>query len=125
MTDFYGGEGESDGFPPGGFPGGENSIMMAGSAAKITNFDGWMLCYMWSKIKNDIGRFDLSNAQPEPETEPVTPPYEEPTSGYYMGDINHNGQVDVADVILLQKWLLIYGETPDWVGNSDEPQVQG
>ncbi|HOR21403.1 MAG TPA: hypothetical protein PLY43_01630, partial [Ruminococcus sp.] len=49
MTDFYGGEGESDGFPPGGFPGGENSIMMAGSAAKITNFDGWMLRYMWTK----------------------------------------------------------------------------
>lgn len=64
MTDFYGGEGESDGFPPGGFPGGENSIMMAGSAAKITNFDGWMLRYMWSKIKDDAGRFDLANAQP-------------------------------------------------------------
>ena len=158
MTDFYGGEGESDGFPPGGFPGGENSIMMAGSAAKITDFDGWMLRYMWSKIKDDAGRFDLAAAQPEPATEPVTQPYEEPTSGYYMGDINNNGQLDVADVILLQKWLLaipdthlpnwkagdlyqdnklnifdlcllkhmlIYGETPVWISNSDEPQVQG
>lgn len=57
MTDFYGGEGESNGFPPGGFPGGENSIMMAGSAMKITDFDGWMLRYMWSKIKDDAGRF--------------------------------------------------------------------
>ncbi len=57
MTDFYGGEGESDGFPPGGFPGGENSLMMAGSAAKITDFDGWMLRYMWSKIKDESGRF--------------------------------------------------------------------
>lgn len=64
MTDFYGGEGEIDGFPPGGFPGGENSLMMAGSAAKITNFDGWMLRYMWTKIKNEDGRFDLANAQP-------------------------------------------------------------
>lgn len=27
-------------------------------------------------------------------------------SGYYLGDINGNGQVDVADVVLLQKWLL-------------------
>lgn len=57
MTDFYGGEGASDGFPPGGFPGGENSLMMAGSAAKITDFDGWMLRYIWSKIKDDDGRF--------------------------------------------------------------------
>lgn len=64
MTDFYGGEGELDGFPPGGFPGGENSLMMAGSASKITTFDGWMLRYMWTKIKDEEGRFDLTNAQP-------------------------------------------------------------
>ncbi|MDE5853736.1 MAG: hypothetical protein K2H19_01565, partial [Ruminococcus sp.] len=64
MTDFYGGEGEIDGFPPGGFPGGENSLMMAGSATKITDFDGWMLRYMWTKIKDDEGRFDFTNAQP-------------------------------------------------------------
>ncbi|MGN1403726.1 MAG: dockerin type I repeat-containing protein [Ruminococcus sp.] len=57
MTDFYGEEGASDGFPPGGFPGGENSLMMAGSAMKITDFDGWMLRYIWSKIKDDEGRF--------------------------------------------------------------------
>ena len=119
MTDFYGGEGESDGFPPGGFPGGENSIMMAGSAAKITDFDGWMLRYMWTKIKDDAGRFDLANAQPEPTEptdEPDTQPYEEPASGYFMGDINNNGQVDVADVVLLQKWLLAVPDTylPNW-----------
>ena len=107
MTDFYGGEGESDGFPPGGFPGGENSIMMAGSAAKITDFDGWMLRYMWTKIKDDDGRFDLANAQPEPT---------EPTDGYYMGDINSDGQVTVTDVVLLQKWLLTVPDTylPNW-----------
>ncbi len=69
MTDFYGGEGEYNGFPPGGFPGGENSIMMAGSAAKITDFDGWMLRYMWSKISQEEGRFDLANAQPVVTTE--------------------------------------------------------
>lgn len=68
LTDFYGGEGEIDGFPPGGFPGGENSIMMAGSAAKITNFDGWMLRYVWTKIKDDNGRFDLSQAVIQPVT---------------------------------------------------------
>lgn len=58
LTDFYGGEGESDGFPPGGFPGGENSLMMAGSASKITDFDGWMLRYVWSNIKDEAGRFN-------------------------------------------------------------------
>lgn len=37
--------------------GGENSLMMAGSASKITDFDGWMLRYVWSKIKDESGRF--------------------------------------------------------------------
>ncbi|MBQ8348625.1 MAG: hypothetical protein IJY19_03135 [Ruminococcus sp.] len=72
MTDFYGGEGEIDGFPPGGFPGGENSLMMAGSSAKITTFDGWMLRYMWTKIKDEDGRFDLANAQPIETTTTTT-----------------------------------------------------
>ncbi len=71
MTDFYGGEGESNGFPPGGFPGNGSSIMMAGSSTEITDFDGWMLRYMWSKISAEEGRFDLANAQPE-TTEPTT-----------------------------------------------------
>ena len=123
MTDFYGGEGESDGFPPGGFPGGENSIMMAGSAVKITDFDGWMLRYMWTKIKDDSGRFDLANAQPvttEPvTTEPVTtqpittqPVTTEPATqpqtsgGYYLGDVNASGSVEIADLVVLHKWLL-------------------
>ncbi len=78
MPDFYGGEGESNGFPPGGFPGGENSIMMAGSSAKITDFDCWMLRYMWTKIKDEDGRFNiLTDIEPETDpvpTEPVTDP---------------------------------------------------
>ena len=57
ITDFYGGEGEPDGFPSGGFPGGGTSIMMAGSSAVITDFDGWMLRYIWSNIKDEEGRF--------------------------------------------------------------------
>ena len=65
LTDFYGGEGESDGFPPGGFPGNGTSIMMAGSSQSITDFDGWFFRYVWSKIKNDSGRFNLT-------TTPVT-----------------------------------------------------
>ena len=58
ITDFYGGEGASDGFPPGGFPGNGTSIMMAGSSASITDFDAWMLRYIWSKIKDEQGRFN-------------------------------------------------------------------
>lgn len=72
MTDFYGGEGEADGFPPGGFPGGENSLMMAGSASKITDFDGWFLRYLWTNIKDDNGRFDLSRAPVTTTTTPIT-----------------------------------------------------
>ncbi len=84
ITDFYGGEGASDGFPPGGFPGGGTSIMMAGSSAVITDFDGWLLRYIWSMIKDESGRFDLANALPEggttPDpTEPTDPPTEPPT----------------------------------------------
>lgn len=64
MTDFYGGEGESDGFPPGGFPDSGTSIMMAGSSSVITDFDGWFLRYMWTKIKDEPQRFDLSVSEP-------------------------------------------------------------
>lgn len=60
FTDFYGGEGESDGFPPGGFPGGGTSIMMAGSSSVITDFDGWFARYVWTKISSEEGRFHLS-----------------------------------------------------------------
>ncbi|MBQ9899230.1 MAG: hypothetical protein IJM44_07245 [Ruminococcus sp.] len=113
MTDFYGGEGESDGFPPGGFPGGENSIMMAGSAAKITTFDGWMLRYMWTKIKSEPGRFDLENAQPvttttvtSTQTTTTTQPATSEVSSSVRGDVNADGRFEVADIVLLQKWLL-------------------
>lgn len=68
FTDFYGGEGESDGFPPGGFPGGGTSIMMAGSSSVITDFDGWFARYVWSKISAENGRFDLSPTVTEPIT---------------------------------------------------------
>lgn len=61
FPDYYGGEGESDGFPPGGFPGGEGSIMMAGSCMYINNFDKWFTRYAWSRMKEEQGRFDLSS----------------------------------------------------------------
>lgn len=57
LPDFYGGEGESGGYPPGGFPGDGTSIMMAGSSMSITDFDGWMLRYVWSMIRQEEGRF--------------------------------------------------------------------
>lgn len=72
LTDFYGGEGESDGFPPGGFPDGGTSIMMAGSSQSITNFDGWFLRYAWTKIKAESGRFDLSAVSPTTTAPPAT-----------------------------------------------------
>lgn len=101
MTDFYGGEGAVDGFPPGGFPGGENSLMMAGSASKITDFDGWMLRYMWTKIKDEDGRFDIENTQPHVNE--------------VSGDAGCDGQVLLNDAILILQAL----------GNPDEYGVGG
>ena len=122
MTDFYGGEGESDGFPPGGFPGGENSIMMAGSAAKITDFDGWMLRYMWTKIKDEPGRFDLANAQPVTSTTTAATTTSTTTTaspvqnGRIKGDVNADGSFSIADIITMQNWLLRKSGTylADW-----------
>ena len=57
ITDFYGENGTNAGPPPNGFPDDGTSIMMAGSSMEITNFDGWLLRYMWSQIKNEDGRF--------------------------------------------------------------------
>ena len=79
MTDFYGGEGESDGFPPGGFPGNGTSIMMAGSSSEITDFDAWMLRYMWTKAAAQDGRFDLANAV-DPSTVTTAAPAETTTT---------------------------------------------
>lgn len=109
MTDFYGGEGESDGFPPGGFPttnGG--SLMMAGSSAEITDFDGWMLRYMWTKIKDDEGRFDIE----EPTTE--EPTTETIVGETLFGDTNVDGEVSIADAILILQFL----SNPDEYGMS-------
>lgn len=83
LTDFYGGEGESDGFPPGGFPGGGTSIMMAGSSSVITDFDGWFFRYVWSKIKEESGRFDLS--------EPTQPPVENTSYAGFTDTISDIG----------------------------------
>ena len=72
FPDYYGGEGESDGFPPGGFPGGKGSIMMAGSCSYINTFDKYFARYTWSKLKNEAGRFDLKNVQPAASTAEFT-----------------------------------------------------
>ncbi|MDE5753009.1 MAG: hypothetical protein K2H89_00465 [Oscillospiraceae bacterium] len=57
ITDFYGENGTNSGPPPAGFPDDGTSIMMAGSSTKITTFDGWLLRYIWSQIKDEEGRF--------------------------------------------------------------------
>ena len=104
FPDYYGGEGESDGFPPGGFPGGENSIMMAGSCGYINTFDQWFLKYTWSKLKAEEGRFDLANVQPAPTETPSDIPYL-PSTGV-TGYVDANGVFDLRDLVLVQKWLL-------------------
>lgn len=182
FTDFYGGEGESDGFPPGGFPDGGGSLMMAGSSSVITDFDGWFARYVWTKISSENGRFDLTQNPPQqPEktssaslTDTITGigegylTFEQNGTYYYSGDfyggdeeknlahyeigdkiavsftyyddsrlitnidsltliqnsrpekvkgdVNADGQFNVSDVVLLQKWLLAVPNTylADW-----------
>lgn len=73
FPDYYGGEGASDGFPPGGFPGGQGSLMMAGSCGYINTFDKLFARYTWSKLKSESGRFDLAGFSQNPGTvEPET-----------------------------------------------------
>lgn len=86
LTDFYGGEGESDGFPPGGFPGNGTSIMMAGSSQSITDFDGWFLRDVWSKIKNDSGRFNLTTTPVTTTTTTTLPTVTTTTSKVVSGE---------------------------------------
>lgn len=72
FPDYYGEEGETDGFPPGGFPGNEGSVMMAGSCFYINQFDKYFIKYSWSKLKSETGRFDLSSVTPTTTTTTTT-----------------------------------------------------
>lgn len=47
--------------------------MMAGSSSVINDFDKWFTRYAWSKLKEESGRFDLSEITP-PVTTPTTTP---------------------------------------------------
>jgi len=54
MTDFY----EEYQCPE--WPEGSSNIMVAGWANQVTDYDGWMLRYIWNKIKDENGRFNIS-----------------------------------------------------------------
>lgn len=62
MTDFY----EDYQCPT--WPENTTNIMVAGWAQEVTDYDGWMLRYIWDKIKdqsnNGVARFNLSQAEP-------------------------------------------------------------
>lgn len=51
ITDFYG----TAERPPNGFP--TKLVMWAGNSPSITEWDAWMLRYMWTKLKTDKVRF--------------------------------------------------------------------
>lgn len=62
MTDFY----EEEKCPT--WPENTSNIMVAGWAQEVTDYDGWMLRYIWDKIKDDtnngVARFNLSQDNP-------------------------------------------------------------
>lgn len=91
MTDFY----EEYQCPT--WPEGTSNIMVAGWAQEVTDYDGWMLRYIWDKIKdesnNGVARFNLSQSGNEPDnTEPNIPT--ETTSWNF--DVNDIISLDVS-----------------------------
>ena len=89
FPDYYGGEGASDGYPPGGFPGGAGSVMAPDSCTYINDFDAYFLRYAWNRLKSEDGRFQIGNG-----------------ANRIPGDINSDDALTTADAVLLQKWLL-------------------
>jgi len=85
ITDFY----EDADRPPGGFP--TNTIMWAGDSMTITEWDSWMLRYVWSQIKKDTSRF------------PATIPVE---TTYKLGDVNKDGKITALDLAFMKKLIL-------------------
>lgn len=71
MPDFY----EDADRPPAGFP--MPTIMWAGNSATITEWDVWLLRYIWSQLKQDTSRFqnitvDDTNDDSVPTVDPDT-----------------------------------------------------
>ena len=54
----------------------------------------------------------------EPTTEPTEPTTEEPEK-LLVGDVNDDGEITVADIVMLQKWLVNLGD----ITNSDKADV--
>lgn len=102
FPDYYGGIGESDGIPPEDFPGGEGSIMEAGRSFEITSFDTWFARYAWTKLSEQEGRFDMSFVS------------EEPDISILKGDVNSDGEFTIADLVMLQKYLLSTSDITNW-----------
>ena len=107
FPDYYGAEGASDGFPPGGFPGGEGSLMMAGSCGYINTFDKYFTQYTWSKLRSEAGRFDLSGFSQDttepPVTETVPPETIPPTTETTQPEISEAAFTDtIAEVQLTE-----------------------
>lgn len=102
FPDYYGGIGESDGIPPEDFPGGEGSIMEAGRSFEITSFDTWFARYAWTKLSEQEGRFDMSFVS------------EEPDINILKGDVNSDGEFTIADLVMLQKYLLRTSDITNW-----------
>ncbi len=116
LTDFYG----EDERPPSGFP--SKTIMWAGDSAVITEYDAWMLRYVWTQIKDETNRFDSMPDVPETtpvettvtETTPIeTTPAETSTTTpqtetivRLLGDVDGNAKLNISDLMLLKRYLL-------------------
>lgn len=87
ITDFYGAAER----PPNGFP--TKLVMWAGNSPSITEWDAWMLRYMWTKLKGDKVRFP-----PKSTGVLVQAMRASPTCRVYQGKLEIVGSFDRVEI---------------------------
>jgi M6 family metalloprotease-like protein len=112
LTDFY----DEDKTPT--WPEGTTNIMVSGWATEVTDYDGWMLRYVWDKIKDEsqdgVARFNLPASGSTTDTDTTTDPTTDvgtDTDGDtaqepLLGDLDRDGRLSALDVAILKKHLL-------------------
>lgn len=104
ITDFYGAAER----PPNGFP--TTLVMWAGNSNAVTKWDGWMLRYIWSKLKADQNRFPpraaVSSAVVVSSSAGVASSSSQSTTIVRHGKLEFNGAMDRVEILDIQGRLL-------------------
>lgn len=114
LPDFY----EEDDRPPMGFP--DSTIMWAGNSQTLTDWDGWMLRYIWSQIKSESGRFNINDTNSSDNDAT----YEESSSSEDTTDNSNQTNSDFTNIAGLATTSSSYcspWETMDALNNGYTP----